>query len=1059
MIARLVRIRGRLVLSFATLALLAGAVASAKVDVPTGARPSPLWGVQPFSQQMLRFEEFGLAPLPEDECTTCTPMAHGECNAGASPSELDDYLAQPISPLPTRTSNYSLSNPWKHEIDECIRPMVWSPAEGRPPGEWFAHQRWDEFPPQRYFQTATTGARVNGGLRDSKQRHGYALGEFGPNGLYHNTVGTPGFEGTTRGISVRFHTDLPAQDPRAIWTFDGTFPPKLTMARYGVPILFRHYNALPIDPSANLGFGLHTLSTHEHNGHVPAESDGYTQSFFFPGQFFDYRWPMILAGHDHINTTALDPRAATPDGKGGDVRIRGDWRETMSTHWFHDHMIDFTAQNVYKGSAAMMNYYSAVDRGNEAHSCHYEDSDNVNLCLPSGTALDWGNRDYDLNLLIADKAWGRRGQLFFNIFNLDGFLGDRMTVNWLYKPYVKVRARRYRLRILNGSVSRYFKLAIVDEEGQRVPFHMVANDGNIMEHAVSFPNAESVDLPVQAVAERYDIVIDFSRFEPGERVYLVNLLPHKNGRGPEDESVPLAEVLSGDYADRAEGRGRFDPAVGKFLEFRVVAYAGTDRSMDPVDYEPGKKKMIPLPRFSQEELANARIRTFEFGRSNGTDSAPWTIKTEGGQGMGVDPHRLSAAPDENGVEIWRLENAGNWSHPVHIHFEEGQILSRDGVLPPIWERWARKDIYRIGREEGSSETVEVALRFREFLGSYVEHCHNTQHEDHAMMLRWDLENPGEFVVMPTPMPTWEGSYYEDTSVLPTYKTGDLDAARQGPPRLASASGCGNQIVEAGETCDDGNGVPGDGCDGLCQIEVAPAFCGDGHVDAGESCDDGNADPGDGCSAVCVLEPPAPACGDGNGDAGEECDDGNTSDGDGCSAACVVELPPPACGDGNVDEGEECDDGNVIDGDGCSAACVFEPLDPLCGDGHVDTGEECDDGNADPGDGCSAACGLEPPAPVCGDGHVDAGEECDDGNPLAGDGCSDLCMAELDPAVVVASTTVDDSGRVRLRGHVARGESVIADHAAVTCRTRRGIWRCSARGLAPGTVVNVLLEQP
>ena len=47
--------------------------------------------------------------------------------------------------------------------------------------------------------------------------------------------------------------------------------------------------------AANFGFGLHTLSTHEHNGHTPAESDGYTQAFFFPGEYYDYRWPFTLA--------------------------------------------------------------------------------------------------------------------------------------------------------------------------------------------------------------------------------------------------------------------------------------------------------------------------------------------------------------------------------------------------------------------------------------------------------------------------------------------------------------------------------------------------------------------------------------------------------------------------------------------------------------------------------------------------------------------------------------------------------------------------------------------
>ena len=90
----------------------------------------------------------------------------------------------------------------------------------------------------------------------------------------------------------------------------------------------------------------------------------------------------------------------------------------MSTHWFHDHMLDFTAQNVYKGDVAMMNYYSALDRGNESLD------DGVNLRMPSGSGLDWGNRDYDVNLLLAEKAWDREGQLWFNPFNQTGYGGD-----------------------------------------------------------------------------------------------------------------------------------------------------------------------------------------------------------------------------------------------------------------------------------------------------------------------------------------------------------------------------------------------------------------------------------------------------------------------------------------------------------------------------------------------------------------------------------------------------------------------------------------------------------
>jgi FtsP/CotA-like multicopper oxidase with cupredoxin domain len=753
-------------------------------NVPTNGPPSPLFSATPFSQQMLRFEEFGPQQFtaswnqhsngqgPKGDLDFPTPL---DFQSGPDGAALEDFLSQDgLFPHPTVFSNEVDQNPWKNQIESFIgRTLEQAPAEGRPPGLGWSHQRAQEFRPKVWFQTAQAGARVNGGFRDDLQSHGYNTGEFGPGGLYHNTVGLPGFEGSTGGIPIKFHPNMPVQDPKALWTFDGTLPPKLLSVRYGETVLMRHYNALPIDVAANRGFGVHTITTHEHNGHSPAESDGYANAFFFPGQYYDYRWPLPLAGHDSINTTASDIRAGRPNGHGGITKIPGDWRETMSTHWFHDHMLDFTAQNVYKGNAAMMNYYSALDRGNEGLN------DGVNLRLPSGTALDWGNRDYDVNLLIADKAWDREGQLWFNPFNTNGFIGDNLLTNWLYKPYFEVRARRYRFRILNGSVSRYFKLALINEAGDRVPFYMVANDGNIMEHTVYFADGQ---LPTQGIAERYDIIVDFSQFEEGDKLYFVNVLSHRDGQIT-NVPIPLEDILDGTYNPTQvddDGDGwpdRWvdgDPAVGKFLEFRVKSYNGVDQSMNPADFVAGKQKLIPLRRPTEDELANARHRTFLFEK-NPTDEKPWTIETDGNsKGFGMDPRRLTAAPSKNydGLEVWRIINGGDWSHPIHIHFEEGIILRRDGKEPPEWEKWARKDMYRIGPQEDSGAIVEVALRFREFAGTYMEHCHNTQHEDHAMLMRWDIEHPGQVKLMPTPLPTWEGVEYVDTRALPTFRSGD-----------------------------------------------------------------------------------------------------------------------------------------------------------------------------------------------------------------------------------------------------------------------------------------------
>lgn len=757
-------------------------------DIPSGSRPSPRFGAQPFTQQMLLFEEFGSETLPVGAPAKTGPCAPTTqvCATGA---QVDQHLSQAIYPPPTCSSNTVDINPQRNLIESLLgRSCATAPSEGRPGGTDFSHQRWTEFGPQVYVETGVAGSHPNSGFRDAKQRHGYATGEFAPGGLYHNTVGAPGFDGTTNGIRIKLHPSMPEQDPLALWTFDGTLPPKLMMARYGEAVLFRNNNFLPADPSANRGFGLHTLTTHEHNGHNPAESDGFANAFFFPGQYYDYRWPMILAGYDTINTNASDPRAGSPDGNGGITKIRGDWRETMSTHWFHDHMVDFTSQNVYKGNLAMMNYYSALDRGNEAIN------DGVNLRLPSGSSLDWGNRDYDVNLAFGDKATTADGQLWFNPFQTNGFLGDMLTVNFQYKPYLEVRARKYRFRILNGCVARILKLGLVNQKNQPVPFYLVANDGNIMEHTVALDGTlgtKTGELPEQGIAERLDAIIDFSNSRPGDKLYFVNMLEHKDGKKPEG-AIPLRNITSGVYRPTEvdnNGDGvadqwiNGDPCVGKVLEFRVNAYTGTDLSMNPADFVEGRQKLIPLWKPTAAELASATHRTFEFGRGGGTDNKPWTIKANGGQSLGADMSVSSAkcnidAPSAAGLghlEIWTIKNGGaGWMHPVHVHYEEGIILSMDGLAPKGFWKWSRKDMYRIGAG-GNNEApreYQIAIHMREFAGTYMEHCHNTTHEDNSMLLRWDSEHAGQLTTLATPIPAWDGVEYINSAALATARTGD-----------------------------------------------------------------------------------------------------------------------------------------------------------------------------------------------------------------------------------------------------------------------------------------------
>ncbi len=180
-----------------------------------------------------------------------------------------------LDPAPTEQANTT---------QQAVDPLLgrrFGPIEGRPPGPLWAHQGWNEFPPQVAVEVNMEGAKVN-------------------------TVYNPGVPASlnsgidpTQPIPPRFHPAMPDQGPLAFWTFNGTIPPKLVQGRYGQPILFREHNKLPADKRLNGGFGINTISTHEHNGHHGAENDGFTGAYFFPNEFYDYHWPIVLAGFPH----------------------------------------------------------------------------------------------------------------------------------------------------------------------------------------------------------------------------------------------------------------------------------------------------------------------------------------------------------------------------------------------------------------------------------------------------------------------------------------------------------------------------------------------------------------------------------------------------------------------------------------------------------------------------------------------------------------------------------------------------------------------------------------
>jgi FtsP/CotA-like multicopper oxidase with cupredoxin domain len=326
-----------------------------------------------------------------------------------------------------------------------------------------------------------------------------------------------------------------------------------------------------------------------------------------------------------------------------------------------------------------------------------------------------------------------------------------------------VEHRKYRFRILNASVSRFFKLCVVDATGTAVPIIQIANDGNLLPNPVLL-----TQLDEQGIAERYDIVVDFTsnKAKVGDKFWLVNLCEHQDGKKPSAD-LSISDALAGKSND---------PGVGKILEFRIVRNPKTaDKSVVP-------NVLIPNPDLSNIPVARTRVFEFNSGASQnltnpdtcyltgaGGQSGPWGVKTDQtGATLDACFGRISALPQYGTREVWTLQNGGGgWDHPIHIHFEEGQVLARNGSAAnvPAWEK-GRKDVYRL-RPSGS---VTITMQFRDWGGMFMEHCHNTVHEDNAMLVRWETKGLGAPFLspLPTPICTPQGvTFIPPDEILPT----------------------------------------------------------------------------------------------------------------------------------------------------------------------------------------------------------------------------------------------------------------------------------------------------
>lgn len=477
------------------------------------------------------------------------------------------------------------------------------------------------------------------------------------------------YETFAKEVGWKFH---PAWGPSKIWGFDGRYPGPRYNAYYGEPIMVRFHNHLP-SRTKHVGFGSPEISTHLHNAHTPSESDGNPLDYINsindpnpvnPNGFKDQHYPNVYAGYTALNDLVGDPN------------------EALSSLWYHDHRLDFTAQNVVRGLVGVYTLFDKLDTGDET----------TGLRLPSG--------EFDVPIMFGDFVFDQNYQVVFDLFSTDGILGDKFCANGAIQPYFNVKPRRYRLRLYNHGPSRNYNFALWDGS-KYLPFWQISCDGNLLPQAL-----QQTSLPI-SIAERADIIVDFSKIS-SDRIYLVNRAEQVDGRRP------TGKLLS--------------PGT-PIIQFNKVGPAVRDDSVDP-SLAPLKMRTLPDPDFAalMARAAKAKTRTFRFERSNGA----WAVN-----GKLFDPNQGPvASPAQESEEVWVLQNnSGGWMHPAHIHFEEHRTLSRNGVpTPPSSYEYGRKDVIRL--DENSE--IRIFMRFRDMKGRYVMHCHNVVHEDAGMMVRWDI---------------------------------------------------------------------------------------------------------------------------------------------------------------------------------------------------------------------------------------------------------------------------------------------------------------------------------
>jgi spore coat protein A, manganese oxidase len=376
----------------------------------------------------------------------------------------------------------------------------------------------------------------------------------------------------------------------------------------------------------------------------------------------------------HLHGSASLPQY---DGYASDVTNPGQYKDyrypnvqDARTLWYHDHGYHHTAENVYQGLVAQY---------------HLEDDLELALGLPHG--------EFDVPLVIGDVMFNKNGSLLFSLDDNSGMWGDVVLVNGRPWPAMTVKQRKYRFRVLNACVSRSFNWSLSTGD----PLSVIATDGGLM------PNVQTTNGIRHGSGERYDVIIDFSKYSPGTRIVMRNASPKNNINYQNTDKIMAFDVVA----------DAFDPAFNEA----------------PAVLNPANSTMLLQP--SQA----VRSRYFRLQRTGDK----WTINGHTWDTV-IDSgfQHVEASQRDGDIEIWELENkSGGWFHPTHVHLVDFKILDRNRKPPFAYELGAKDVVY-----VGENEKVRLLMRF-EGRGKYMMHCHNLIHEDHDMMTQFEVVDPDQ----------------------------------------------------------------------------------------------------------------------------------------------------------------------------------------------------------------------------------------------------------------------------------------------------------------------------